>query len=78
MRVVLDLTPGEYRAAHDLIGYALNRSLEDDPDVDELRSFYRKLLASKDRVLCSDCRQRRVYVGGRCQACYRAQKRKAS
>ncbi len=78
MRVVLDLTPSEYRAAHDLIAYALRRAIHDDPEVAALRGFYAKLLESRDKMLCNKCELRRVYVGGRCQACYRAEKRKAS
>ena len=78
MRIILDVTPDEYRAAHDLMSYALRRALVGDPETADLRSFFRKYAASRDKVLCKNCKQRKVYATGLCQACYRAEKRKAS
>jgi hypothetical protein len=75
VRIILDLTPGEYRAAHDLVGYALRRALEDDPDTDDLRSFFHKFAESRGKALCKECKSRRVYARGRCQACWRSERR---
>lgn len=72
MRVVLDLTPSEYRAAHDLMAYALRRARPDDPDTASLRSFFDKYRASNGKALCEKCRVRIVYARGKCEPCYRA------
>lgn len=78
MRIVIDVTPGEYRAAHDLMAYVLRRVPEDDQDSADLRAFFRKLARSKNKILCPECRLRRVYARGKCEPCYREAKRKAS
>lgn len=78
MRVVLDLTPSEYRAGHDLIAFVLRRAGTGDPDLDDLRSFFFKLEESSSKALCKECRLRRVYASGKCEPCYREAKRKAS
>lgn len=78
MRIILDVTPGEYRAAHDLMAYALRRALRDDPDTADLRSFFDKYAESRKQVICRDCKTRRVYAVGKCKACYRESRSKAS
>lgn len=70
------VTPQEYRAAHDLIAFALRpRALDDDPDVRPLVSFFRKLKQQQSEALCEACEERVIYAKGRCRRCYQRQRR---
>lgn len=79
MKLELDVTIEEYRAAHDLIAYALRpAAVHEDPESAPLRRFFDKLAESRRRAVCVDCGMRRVYARGRCERCYRQKRRKAS
>lgn len=79
MKLEFDVTTAEYKAAHDLIAYALRpQAVRDDPESAPLMRFFDKLAASRERALCADCGMRRVYARGRCERCYRENRRRAS
>lgn len=79
MKLELDVTIAEYKAAHDLIAYALRpRAVRDDPESAALMGFFDKLAESRRKAMCMDCGMKRVYARGLCERCYRSQKRRAS
>lgn len=74
MRIILDLTPEQYRAGHDALAYLLRpKAVREDPDSADLLEFFMKLAESRDQAVCEECYQRVVYARGRCKACYRLQ-----
>lgn len=76
MELNMRVTAEQYRAAHDLIAFALRpRALDDDPDVRALQGFFRELKRQQGEALCSGCEQRIVYAKGLCRGCYQRQRR---
>jgi hypothetical protein len=70
------VTPEQYRAAHDLIAYALRpHARDDDPDVRPLKGFFQELKRQQGPVLCGECEGRIVYAKGLCRGCYQRQRR---
>lgn len=75
MRIVLDLTPQEYRAAHDAIAYLLRpKAVREDPDSANLRSFFDKFAEDRPLALCGECGRRIIYAKGKCKRCWRRER----
>lgn len=76
MEITMRVTPEQYRAAHDLIAYALRpRFLDDDPDVRPLRGFFDELKRHDKEALCTGCKEKVIYAKGLCRGCYQRQRR---
>lgn len=72
MRIVLDLTPEQYRAALSLTKSALHPlRVRQDPQFEPLRGYCDELKKAEEQSLCGECFERIIYAKGKCKACYR-------
>lgn len=72
------LTDAELRAVYELIRSTLApRAVRLDPDSLPLRTAAVKIQKQANRAFCKGCGKPSVYSKGKCEACYRAERRKA-
>ncbi len=75
----LRLTDEEYRWLHDSLRATLSsRRVLKDPEMVVPVNIFTKLSRGLASVYCKECWKAEVYANGRCEACNKRQKRKAS
>lgn len=72
------MNDAELRAAYELIRSTLApKAVRLDPDSLPLRTLAAKLQKQASRAFCKECGKPSVYAKGKCEACYRSERRKA-
>lgn len=71
-------TDAELRAVYGLLRSTLMAAtVRLDPDSLPLRTAAKKLQKQAARAFCGECGAKAVYAKGKCEPCYRAERRKA-